>query len=141
MRFRLQRLVLYQPLANNVCPAKSQRQHCNQLPQSFWFSDVSLLQTEPPTLHTSKQCLNLPPPSVVSYGSLSSIRASQDQILSCPKLHPADMKRQAQYTAGSFKHYWLTNAEAVELDLPRFGGQFLTCVLGDLLIKTLVLHR
>jgi hydrophobic/amphiphilic exporter-1 (mainly G- bacteria), HAE1 family len=27
------------------------------------------------------------------------------------------------------------------LDLPRFGGQFLTCVLGDLLIKTLVLHR
>ena len=27
------------------------------------------------------------------------------------------------------------------MDLPRLGGQFLTCVLGGLLMKPLILHR
>src|SRR5829696_2105423 len=110
MRFDLQGLMLYQPLSNHMRPTKGQCQKRNQFLQPVRISNMRLLQTKSSTLHTPKQRLYLPSSGILCYSLLSRPRTGHYQVLSCSKLHPADMKRQAQDPASAFKYHWLTNA-------------------------------
>jgi len=112
MLFHLQWLMLNQPLANHMRPTKGQCQHRYLLLQPLRISDVSLFQTKSPTLQTPEQRLYLPTSRILCYGRFSRSRAGNYQVFSCPKLHPANMKRQAQYAASAFKYHRLTNAKA-----------------------------
>src|SRR5215212_3705260 len=110
MRFVPQWLLLNQPFADYVRPAKCKRQKRNQFPQSLWLGKVSLFQTKPSRLHTSKQRFYLPSLGVVCYGLITRTRTSDKQELSCFEFHSADVQLQTQYSPCSFKHYFLTNA-------------------------------
>src|SRR5215212_9989822 len=110
MPFDLQRLLLNQPLANHMRPTKGQRQQRYQFLQPLRVSDVRLFQTKPPTLQTPEQRFYLPTSRILGYGCFSRSSAGNYQVFSCPKLHPANMKRQAQDPASAFKYHWLTDA-------------------------------
>src|SRR4051812_14185875 len=111
MPFHLQWLLLNQPFADYVRPAKCKRQKRNQFPQSLRVGKVGLFQTKPSRLHTSKQRFYLPSLGVLCYGPITSSLTSDYQELSCFEFHPADAQLQTQHSPCSFKHYWLANAK------------------------------
>src|SRR6185503_8441905 len=110
MPFHLHGLLLIQPFADYVRPAKRKRQKRNQFPQSLWLGKVGLFQTKPSRLHTSKQGFYLPSLGVVCHGLISTTRASDNQLLPCFEFHSADVQLQTQYSPCSFKYYWLAYA-------------------------------
>ena len=131
MRFDLQWLLLNQPFADYVRPAKCKRQKRNQFPQSLWLGNVGLFQTKPSRLHTSKQRLYLPSLGVLCYGPITRTRTCDNQRLSCFEFHPADVQLQTQYSPCSFKHYWLTNAKTRK---QSSGSDRLPAPIGNLCI-------
>src|SRR5215472_15147057 len=94
MLFSLERFLLTQPLADHVRPTKCQCQQRYQLLQSLWFSDVSFLKPEPPTLQTTKQGFDFPTLGVIFHRRGRVGRRDQNQILATCQAHSRYPQRQ-----------------------------------------------
>lgn len=90
MLLHLQRLLLAQPLSDDVCPTKGQRQQRDQLLQSLWLNDVRFLKPESSTLQTAEQGFYLPSFRVLLYRLGRILRPNKDQVFSVRKPHPTD---------------------------------------------------
>ncbi len=97
------RLLLAQPLTNDVRPTKRQRQQRDQLLQAFQLNDVGLLKPEPPTLQTAEQGFNFSALRIIFDRLLAIGRGNHDQILATFEPHPRHKQFQSPEPAGFCK--------------------------------------
>src|SRR5947209_12247020 len=89
MLLDLQRLVLCQPLANNMRPAEGQRQQRQQFLEPLGVSDVRLFQAEAATLQTAEERFHFPPLRIISNGGLRRTLRDDDHVLTFWQTHAA----------------------------------------------------
>src|SRR5437763_15360557 len=90
MLFGLERLLLAQPLADDMRPTKCQRQQGDELLQALWLKHVRFFEPEAATLQAPEQGFDLPSFGVVCKRSGRMIRGNQNQIFATLKPHPTN---------------------------------------------------
>src|SRR5579885_272487 len=115
----LQGLLARQPFANDVCPAESKRQQCDQLLQPLGVGDMSLFQTKAPTLQTREEGFNLPAPSVVRKRRLGEAWRDHDHVLARRETHATNEQGQAPDHSRPLNDEWLSNALMTEQTMDR----------------------
>src|SRR5215210_7698864 len=95
MLLDLQGLLMGQPFANDVCPAKGKGQQRHQLLQPLRMRDVGLFQAKAATLQTRKERLDLPAPGVVRKRRQSPSWRNHNHVFARREPHPTNEQWQS----------------------------------------------
>src|SRR6266545_2995313 len=103
MLFRLERLLLAQPLADDVRQTKRQRQQGDQFLQTLRLNHMRLFKPKAATLQTAKQRFDFPALRIIANRLLGLLRCDHNQILATGQPHPRYKQLQPPDQSGFLK--------------------------------------